>query len=168
MIQVEAMRNTKHSDSVQRNECAPLTGASAVHDLVLTLTRWIHASRREGTVPQTWGNVLGAVVVRITRLSTLDRAGQELAVCAYLIGVLVGIYGEQSVMVHGVRLGYEVAIKRYRTPQGRRVDRLFAALMSVGRRHGRSMMGAASAECTASDRDADCRPRYCVVRRRIH
>lgn len=162
------MRNRKHSESVQRDEYATLTSAIAVHDLMLTLTRWIYASRREDTVPPTWGDVLSAVIVRIMRLSTLDKAGQELAVCAHLIGVLVGMYGEQSVMAYSVRLGYEAAIKRYRTPQGRRAGRLFTVLMRVGRRHGRNMMGAASEECTASDRDADCRPRDCVVRRRIH
>jgi hypothetical protein len=144
---VEAMKNRRDSEAVKLGGCTVLAGASTVHDLMLTLTRWIDAARSEGAVPPKWSEVLRAVVIRITRFSVLDKAGQELAARAYLVGVSSGMYGEESAIAHGMRVGYSAALKRYRTPRGRCVDRLFTTLMNVGRTHGRSVIWMVTAGC---------------------
>lgn len=162
------MRNRRDTERVKPGRPAVLAGASAVHDLLLTLTRWINAARREGAVPPKWSEVLRAVVIRITRMSTLDKAGQELAARAYLIGVSSGMYGDESAIAHGMRVGYAAAIKRYRTPQGRRVDRLFIALLRVGQAHGRSVICTVTAEYEAYDEPGSDRQESGVVTRLIH
>ncbi|MBG0882052.1 hypothetical protein H0X90_35220 [Burkholderia sp. 9775_39] len=149
------MKNKSRHEAGNQKARAVLTGASAVHDLLSTLTQWIDVSRSEGAVPPQWSEVLRAVVIRITRMPMLDKKGQELAARAYLIGVSMGMYGEDSAISHGLRVGYESAIKSYRTANERSVSRIFAVLMSAGRHHGRSVITTVTANSSMRRYDYD-------------
>ncbi|HDR9090171.1 hypothetical protein [Burkholderia vietnamiensis] len=149
------MKNKSRHEAGNQKARVILTGASAVHDLLSTLTQWIDVTRSEGAVPPQWSEVLREVVIRITRMPMLDKKGQELAARAYLIGVSMGMYGEDSAISHGLRVGYEAATTEYKTAKRRSASRIFAVLMAAGRHHGRSVITTVTVNSSARRYDYD-------------
>lgn len=108
------------------------TGA-AVRDLLKTLRECNAKAVPDGP----WVDALLAVIYRVLALRGLDASGCELAVHAYLVGVVMGLYGPRSAIAEGWRIGLDAALARHCRYVRRLPDRLLRVLREAGEAQGR-------------------------------
>ncbi len=123
-------------------------------DLLTDLERY---SRQMGCehLAWKWGRQLELIARRVIDLVWLNAAGRELVMCAYVSGVMAGMYGESSAIAEGLRIAQRDSLRTYRRDfddpiDVRRTIQFLEVLGRAGVRDGREIMRAREEALEAS------------------